>query len=866
MEISQIKTSLSILTVLEHYNLSIDRNNRLCCPWHDDKTPSLQIYPKTNSWTCFSSNCSAGSGDQIEMIQKLEHIDKHEAIKKAKVLIGNHIIDSTTKRMSTNKNLNGTNPSSLTENKIDYQKLFTQFKSNLAKSTKAKNYLTNRLINHPSLDIGFNNGKWTHLKNCIVFPLRDQQNNITSLYGRSITNDKNQRHFYLPNRSGLYPFYPDNSTSTLILTESIIDAASLVYLNHDTLNITGKISVLALYGTNGLTDEHLEVISKLKDLSEIILCFDGDQAGQAAITKYAFQLSQMNNQLTISFANLPEGEDLNSLLQSHNPEVLTHIIENRQSSISTETSTHSSINGKDTLNNSNNTETLNTDNPELLLYSTASVNITILGGIRITGLDKLKVTLKIQDIKSSKLPLRSSLDLYHSRSVDQLCDKINQDFDINTRKASQLINKLTTALEEYRHQQLEANKPKKNKTYQMTPTESKAALRYLKSPKLLFNTLKDISASGVVGEEVNAMIGFIIYLSRKRAKPLHVMYLGASGSGKTHLQESLAALIPEEDKEETTSLSDQALYYVGNNLKGKTFLIEDLDGAENALYIIRELQSKQRIVKRVAWRDNKGHTQTITITAEGPVVISSCTTREKVYEDNANRCILLYIDESTEQDKKVMDYIKAKSAGIIDHKTELAIRHKIQNVQRLLKPITVINPFAELIDLPPQVFKRRRSIALLTGFIETITFYHQHQRPILQKVDGSKYIQTTYEDIQYAFRLLRHVLFSKSDELTKAARNFLEKLKSMIPEDESFYSNSIRKKLRLNASNMKRYMIELQRYGYIKVVAGSRYKGYEYKIVNYNEYTQLKSDIDNRLNTILDNVKNAANHKKSVVQ
>ena len=107
------------------------------------------------------------------------------------------------------------------------------------------------------------------------------------------------------------------------------------------------------------------------------------------------------------------------------------------------------------------------------------------------------------------------------------------------------------------------------------------------------------------------------------------MYLGASGSGKTHLQEQLALLVPREDRIEATGLSDQSLYYEGLKLKGKILFIEDLDGAENVMYIIRELQSKGRITKRVAWRDNKGNTKTVEIEAQGPVVISSCTTPRK---------------------------------------------------------------------------------------------------------------------------------------------------------------------------------------------------------------------------------------------
>ena len=43
--------------------------------------------------------------------------------------------------------------------------------------------------------------------------------------------------------------------------------------------------------------------------------------------------------------------------------------------------------------------------------------------------------------------------------------------------------------------------------------------------------------------------------------PLHIVSLGASGTGKTHLQEKVGELIPEEDKLEVTSLSENAFYY-----------------------------------------------------------------------------------------------------------------------------------------------------------------------------------------------------------------------------------------------------------------------------------------------------------------
>ncbi|MFZ1524149.1 MAG: CHC2 zinc finger domain-containing protein, partial [Saprospiraceae bacterium] len=88
MEITEIKTLLTLEQVLHYYHLKPDKNLRLCCPWHDDKTPSLQIYPSTNTWTCFSSKCKAGSGDATDMIMKMERCTKHEALIKATEMTG----------------------------------------------------------------------------------------------------------------------------------------------------------------------------------------------------------------------------------------------------------------------------------------------------------------------------------------------------------------------------------------------------------------------------------------------------------------------------------------------------------------------------------------------------------------------------------------------------------------------------------------------------------------------------------------------------------------------------------------------------------------------------------------------------------
>ncbi len=94
MEIQQIKEKLTILEVLNHYGLKPNRNKMLCCPFHPDKNPSMQVYPETNTVHCFSGNCkhTGKAIDQIDFIMHKESCSKHEAILKAKKLLGETII------------------------------------------------------------------------------------------------------------------------------------------------------------------------------------------------------------------------------------------------------------------------------------------------------------------------------------------------------------------------------------------------------------------------------------------------------------------------------------------------------------------------------------------------------------------------------------------------------------------------------------------------------------------------------------------------------------------------------------------------------------------------------------------------------
>jgi len=174
-----------------------------------------------------------------------------------------------------------------------------------------------------------------------------------------------------------------------------------------------------------------------------------------------------------------------------------------------------------------------TDNPELLFYLEGKLHIIVLGGIKLTGLDRLKVTLKLIRPDNKNNAFRHNLDLYNSVQTEQLIEKASEALDISSSETSTVVNNLITALENYRSERLESMKPKQPEKRTLSEPERKAAVTFLKSPNLLGRTKQVIADSGLIGEENNSLIAYLTYTSRKRHTPLHLMCLGASGTGKT---------------------------------------------------------------------------------------------------------------------------------------------------------------------------------------------------------------------------------------------------------------------------------------------------------------------------------------------
>jgi len=503
-------------------------------------------------------------------------------------------------------------------------------------------------------------------------------------------------------------------------------------------------------------------------------------------------------------------------------------------------------------------------NHQHLIYKHPPLEIAVLGGIRLEGLDRMRVTLKVG---MEHLSIRHSFDLYNDSQTERMIRKIAERLEVGTSVSASALSSLTDLLEAWRLEELEKQQTtKEEKRKILTEKEVQKATIYLSAPNLMNRTKEDLGKCGIIGEEDNRLLMFLIFLTRKMNHPLHIISLGSSGAGKTHLQEKVAALVPEEDKREITTLSGNAFYYFGTHeISHKLIVIEDLDGAEDVLYPMREIKSKGKVTKEVVHKNTQGKAETVTLTVEGPVCIAGCTTKESLYEDNANRSFLIYIDESAEQDEQIMSYQRKLAAGKIDLHSQQEMIEFFKDLNRVLKPVQVRNPFAEQLKIPKEVFKPRRTNTHYLAFIEAVTFYHQFQREKqYDQETGEEFIETTLEDIQEANNLMKEVLLRKSDPLTGACRNYFERLKSYLKtKGENQYSaREIMREMRIRETTLRRYHQHLELADFITITKDKKYKGYKYELINDGDFKELRHKISTVLDEILAKLKDQSQPKK----
>jgi len=880
MEIQDIKQRLTLSQVLKHYNLKPDKQNRLNCPFHDDKTPSFQAYYKTHTCYCFSSNCKTNgkSLDVIDFIMYKEGWEiqgaegKHKAIEKAKEIAGVSTSSTTGNISQAANDINFDRTQFLTN-------MFIYFKNAVHNSKPAQDYIKKRGLDYEKIEIGYNSGQFHHGarkvetviqnclkvgllsgydrlsrtgepsykqfgKYCIVFALMNKAHQATGLYLRSTINEDDAKHYYLKERSGLYPCYPRADTEKLILTEAVIDAASLLQIEA----IASDYGILSCYGTNGLSEEHKAALQELKRLKEIVFAFDNDEAGNKATEKYGKELLMMNANLRISRIELP-CKDVNETLIAHQPEIFTHLLENRYFLFSNEKS-----NEKKKANNDNSLlsivdSQLETKNPYKLRYATDTANYYIQGGIS-KMLDSMKVTLVIEHAENSTKS-RNKIDLYEDKQVEKLCKEVAEKLNLRKDLLEADIYKLTDLLDEYRETQLksmtEESKMEENGIYPLTAQERQKIESFLKQEKLIYKLNELLGKLGIAGEETNRIFLLIIAISYKMPEPLHALIQGSSGSGKTRLLRQISDCMPPERVIRLTRVSDKGFYnYPEKYLRNKLVSLEDVDGlGEEANFAFRELQSNGELNSATSVKLENGQIVSGEKRVKGPIASLACTTQGEIYEDNMSRVFLIAVDESQEQTKRIIQYQNNKAAGQIDARKEQDIKRFIQNMVREIKPYEALNPYANQIQLPEEAYKIRRLNELFQSFIKMITVINQYQR----KKDEKGRLITEITDIETAIDIMFESIVLKVDELDGSLRQFYENLKKYVEKKGKSFEFSrfeVREATGLGKTQQHHYLNKLLELEYLQQY-GFANRGFKYKIVYWDDYTKLREQIKSHL-------------------
>lgn len=323
--INEIRNKTDIVDVVSRYVSLTKRGKNYIgvCPFHDDHSPSMSVSPEKQIFTCFS--CGA-TGNVFTFVSDFEKIPFIDAVRLLGEKVGINI--------SGNVSING-----VKDDYYDIYDLASKFYQNSIFTSLGKNainYLNDRKIDKETIKkfgIGLSIQKislteylksknYTSLKlnevgltnendndifiNRIMFPISDLSGRVVAFSGRIYNTKDNSKYINTKEtdkfKKGkiLYNYHIAKEylkkNDSIILMEGQMDVirASTVGINN----------CIATMGT-ALTKEHKNILKNMT--RDIILCFDGDAAGEKA-TNAAIELLE-DSSLNIRVVRLPNNMD-----------------------------------------------------------------------------------------------------------------------------------------------------------------------------------------------------------------------------------------------------------------------------------------------------------------------------------------------------------------------------------------------------------------------------------------------------------------------------------------------------------------------------------------------------------------------------
>ncbi|MFL9951685.1 CHC2 zinc finger domain-containing protein [Paraburkholderia agricolaris] len=721
-----------------------------------------------------------------------------------------------------------------------------------------------------------------HLNGCIVFGWRDEAGHVAGLYGRKIVENQARnlpKHLYLPGpHRGVFNADGLRGQREVIVCESVIDAL--------TFWCAGYTNVTASFGADGFTEDHLALF-RAQGVERVTIAYDRDAAGDAGAQKLARRL--MGEGIGCYRVQFPHGLDANEYAlkvtpaakslgvlvrraqwlgngaapvrevvvpapslaagsaRAAKPEPVAELVALRQAEVAplprNAEPPHSVAAKESVLPASVEPAAPAFDIP---CEVSAAEIVFALDPVRyrVRGFDaRAKATagvLKVNVLASVGERFHvDTFDLYHAKARANYIARAAAELRLTDDVVKADLGRVLLKLE-----MLQAAADVPATGAQMTTDEEREALELLRTPALLERIVSDFAACGVVGEETNKVVGYLAAVSRKLDTPLAVVIQSSSAAGKSSLMDAVLAFVPEEERIKYSAMTGQSLFYMGEtNLKHKVLAICEEEGASRAAYALKLLQSDGELTIASTGKDAQtGNLVTQEYRVEGPVSIMLTTTAIEIDEELLNRCLILTVDEGREQTeaihrlqrhKRTLDGLKLKA-----QKERVLSLHR--NAQRLLRPLAVVNPYADQLTFQSERTRMRRDHEKYLTLIDTIALLHQYQREVKTvRHAGAElaYIEVTLADIEQANRLVHEVLGRSLDELPPVTRRVLEEItqavkgKPLPRASVRFSRREVREWTGLGDTPLRKHLERLVELEYLLTHRGQRGQSFEYELV-----------------------------------
>jgi len=457
--------------------------------------------------------------------------------------------------------------------------------------------------------------------------------------------------------------------------------------------------------------------------------------------------------------------------------------------------------------------------------------------------DRLSVALSVSDSRTGRIHL-DTLDLYVARQrasfLDAAATELGED---RVALSAELVEVLNRA---ERRRDDAANDAVGN-TVEMSEEDRAEARAWLEEPGLLDRLVTDLAGLGVVGEATNLMTCYLATISRKAERPLGVLVQSSSAGGKSTLVDAVCSLVPPEDLVSLSSMTAQALYYLGSRgLANKVLSVAEEQGTSRASYALKLLLSEGRLTIASTGKDRaSGRLVTRSYETPGPLAHLMTSTATTIDPELENRLVVLGVNEDVAQTEAIIAAQRqgATVEGMLARRVREDTRRRHANVQRLLEPLAVVIPDLA-IDFPTSATRHRRDHAKMLSLVAAVTLLHQFQRErrtVSDSGDEVIYLVATGEDVEFGVDLARRVLTRGSDSLAPQTARLLDAVRDWTsvearragadPTDVELTRREMRELLGWSDAQVRAATDRLVALEYLVVAGGGRGRCRTYRLV-----------------------------------